>query len=183
MLPKGQGGTYWVSPNKDVAHGKKGVERIMAQRNSDNPFTGLVDVVSDMNRMWDRGSGRGSSTNKQRHTHADAWMPSIDIIARRENLLIRCALPGMTSDDVEVTYAGSTLTIAGKSGFAEDTDDGCEFYTKELDRGRFRRNITLPHGITGDDISVSLALGLLDISIPRPSESAEPNRLKITNGR
>ena len=67
-----------------------------------NPFRGIVDVMSEMNRMRELGrTGYETGQEDQRRTHATAWVPSTDIFARGRDLVIRISLgrePGGRGD-------------------------------------------------------------------------------------
>jgi hypothetical protein len=54
-------------------------------RDRRNPFHGLVDSISEWNRMREVGTGRiGPETGHEdrRRTHATAWVPATDVVAR-----------------------------------------------------------------------------------------------------
>src|SRR5688500_1235306 len=56
-----------------------------------NPFHGLVDSISEWNRMRELGSGRiGPETGHEdrRRTYATAWVPSTDVVARGRDLVM-----------------------------------------------------------------------------------------------
>ncbi|MDQ3659151.1 MAG: Hsp20/alpha crystallin family protein, partial [Actinomycetota bacterium] len=78
-----------------------------------NPFQGLIDVASEMNRM--RQLGRyGHEAGQEERTHATAWVPTADILARGRDLIIRIELAGVDRQDIEVTFHENTLTISGE---------------------------------------------------------------------
>ena len=68
---------------------------------SHNPFRGLMDHMSEMTRM--RQYFEGGGPEDQRRTHATAWVPTADIFAKGDDLVIRCELAGVERDDVEVS--------------------------------------------------------------------------------
>jgi HSP20 family protein len=68
-------------------------------RNRRTPFHGLVDSISEWNRMREVGSGRiGPETGHEgrRRTYATAWVPSTDVVARGRDLVIRVSLSGVS---------------------------------------------------------------------------------------
>ena len=77
-----------------------------------NPFHGLVDSISEWNRMREVGSGRiGPETahEDRRRTFATAWVPSTDVVARGRDLVIRVSLSGVSPEDVEITVRGGAV--------------------------------------------------------------------------
>ena len=89
---------------------------------------------------------RGGGEEDQRRTHATAWIPTADIFAKGEDLVIRCELAGVEQEDVEVSLSGGVLTIDGeRKGEPEDVS----YYARERYYGHFRRSMNLPEGIDG----------------------------------
>ena len=147
-----------------------------------NPFHGIVDAISEWNRMRELGSGRiGSETGQetQRRTHATAWVPSIDMFAKGEDLVIRVSLSGVYPEDVEITFSNGVLTVSGERKSELDEKAETDFYVRERYYGAFRRGWTLPAGIGEDDISADFENGLLEITIRGGVAAAKPRRIEI----
>jgi hypothetical protein len=79
-----------------------------------NPFRGLIDHMSEMTRMREYAEGGGQAQEDQRRTHATAWVPTTDIFARRNDLVIRCELAGVYQDDIDITVANGVLSVSGE---------------------------------------------------------------------
>ena len=56
-----------------------------------NPFRGVMDTMSEMARMREYAE-RGGGQEDQRRTHATAWVPTTDIFAVGDDLVVRCEL-------------------------------------------------------------------------------------------
>ena len=148
-------------------------------RGKRNPFHGLVDSISEWNRMRELGSGRiGPDTGHEdrRRTFATAWVPSTDVVARGRDLVIRVSLSGVYPEDVEITLSNGVLTVAGerRSGLGDAEEE--TFYARERYYGAFRRSWTLPAGINEDDIGADFENGLLEITVRGGAASAPPPR-------
>jgi len=148
-----------------------------------NPFHGLVDSISEWNRMRELGSGRiGSETGHEarRRTHATAWVPSTDVFAKGGNLVIRVSLSGVYPEDVEITLSNDVLTVFGERRSELEDSEEETFYVRERYYGAFRRNWTLPVGVSEDDISADFENGLLEITIRGGAAAPpEPRRIEI----
>lgn len=149
-----------------------------------NPFHGVVDAISEWNRMRELGSGRiGPETGHEarRRTHATAWVPSTDIFARGEDLVIRVSLSGVYPEDVEITFSNGVLTVSGER--RSELDEGeVTFYVRERYYGALRRSVTLPAGVDEDDISADFENGLVAITVRGAAAAAEPpRRIEIRN--
>ncbi len=141
-----------------------------------NPFHGLVDSISEWNRMRELGSGRiGPETGHEdrRRTHATAWVPSTDVFAKGGNLVIRVSLSGVYPEDVEITLSNDVLTVSGERRSELEDAEEETFYVRERYYGVFRRSWTLPAGVNENDVSADFENGLLEI-IVRGGAAAAP---------
>ena len=139
-----------------------------------NPFRGIVDTMSEMARMREYAEGGGQGEGPR--THATAWVPTTDIFAVGDDLVIRCELPGVRREDVEISLLGGALIIDGeRKGEPEAT----EYYARERYYGHFRRRIKLPEGIDGSKISASFDNGLLEVTVRGGVDHSEPERIEI----
>ncbi len=84
------------------------------QQHTHNPFRGFLDVMSEMNRMQHHWMLKDKPDMAGDRTHATAWVPHADIFAVDGDLVIRCELPGMGPNDVDVTVSSGVLTISGE---------------------------------------------------------------------
>jgi HSP20 family protein len=147
-----------------------------------NPFHGLVDSISEWNRMREVGSGRigpEAGHEDRRRTYASAWVPSTDVVARGRDLVIRVSLSGVSPEDVEITLSSDVLTVSGeRRGDPDDQDE--TFYVRERYHGIFMRSWTLPAGIREDEISADFENGLLEITVKGgAADVPEPRRIEI----
>ena len=152
-------------------------------RKQSDPFHGIVDAISEWNRMREVGLGRvGPETTRQedrQRTPATAWVPTTDIFARGDDLVIRVSLSGVDREDVRITLSNSVLTVSGERRSELDEGD-VSFYVRERYYGAFRRSITLPAGIDEDAISADFENGLLEVTVRGGATAApEPRRIQI----
>jgi HSP20 family protein len=147
-----------------------------------NPFHGVVDSIAEWNRMRQVGSGRVAPNleppQQQGRTHADAWVPSTDILAHDDDLVIRVSLSGVQPEDVNIAFSPGGLEVSGQRRSGPG-DDEATFYVRERHYGEFRRNWTLPTGVGEDDISAEFDNGLLEIRIKGGAVAAEPRSISI----
>jgi HSP20 family protein len=151
-------------------------------RERSDPFHGIVDAISEWNRMREVGAGRiGQETRQEdrQRTHATAWIPTTDIFARGQDLVIRVSLSGVDREDVSITLSDNVLTVSGER--RSELDEGeVDFYVRERYYGAFRRSITLPAGIDEDAISADYENGLLEVIVRGGATAApEPRRIQI----
>lgn len=148
----------------------------MAKGQQRQPFRGLFDAVAELNRM--REFWTGGAEAREGRTHATAWIPTMDIFATGEDLVIRCELAGIGRDDVAISLEQGALTIDGERTGAPD-EEGTTYYVRERHYGAFRRTINLPEGIDKGDITANLGDGLLEIRVMGAAAREEPERIEI----
>jgi len=147
---------------------------------STNPFEGITDFFSEMNRMRELGRGGREQVQEDRQrTHATAWVPATDIFANEGDLVIRVELAGVRPEDIDVTFSGGVLTISGTRRTELGTGGEDSFYIRERFYGAFRRAITLPAGTDDSQISAEFENGLVELAVKGGVSGAEPQRIAL----
>lgn len=144
-----------------------------------NPFDGVTDFFSELARLRSlgvRGVGEHGGEVTER-THADAWVPTTDILARGDDLVIRVELAGVDPDDVDLRFTQGVLTVSGTRRSSDDDD--AEFYVRERFYGEFRRVITLPEGTDASRIDAEFDDGLVEITVRGAVTGGEGSRISL----
>jgi HSP20 family protein len=150
----------------------------MSERQTD-PFRGFLDMTGEMNRMRQIGMyGYEAGQEERERTHATAWVPTTDIFARGEDLVIRVELAGVDRDDIELTLNDNVLTVSGERRRELDEEE-VSFYVSERYYGAFRRSMTLPSGIEEGRISAEFDNGLMEVTVRGGATVVQPRRIKI----
>ncbi|CAL9553379.1 hypothetical protein SUDANB121_04500 [Nocardiopsis dassonvillei] len=150
----------------------------MAPKKFTNPFHGVVDMITEMNRVSDAMASieTGQAGHRERG-YADAWSPSTDILARGEDLVIRCEVAGVYEEDVSVSLNHGVLTISGER--RRDEEGTVVYYSSERFMGTFRREIALPEGVTERDLEASYGEGLLEVVVRGAANAAAPKAISV----
>jgi HSP20 family protein len=144
-----------------------------------NPFEGVTDYFSELNRMRHTGvHGREGHQERQR-THASAWVPATDIYVQGNDLVIRVELAGVSPDDVNLGFAHGVLTVSGNRRPEFDGDAEAAFYVRERFYGEFRRVITLPEGTKAEDIMAEFDNGLVEITVRGGASHPDTSRIEL----
>jgi HSP20 family protein len=140
-----------------------------------DPVGEMVSLRSAMDRLFEdsfvspltwRTIGSGSDVT-----------PPIDVHETADDIVVTASLPGMRSDDVEITMTGQTLTLRGE--FKADGEIKRDQYLyRERRYGSFSRTVQLPVRVQGDQAKATFADGVLTLSIPK-SEEVKPRQIKI----
>jgi HSP20 family protein len=94
--------------------------------------------------------------------------------------IVRAEIPGLDPEhDLDVTVDNGVLHIAAEHREEEKIDEK-NYYRRELRHGRFRRDLTLPEGVTDADIKATYKDGVLEIRMTVPQAAdAKPNATKV----
>jgi HSP20 family protein len=106
-----------------------------------------------------------------------AWAPALDISERKDAYLVTVELPGVKTEDVEITFEGSLLTIQGERHPAGDPAAE-KVHRAERCYGAFRRSITMPRHVQADAIEATAHDGVLQILVPKALEM-HPKRIQV----
>lgn len=132
--------------------------------------------------MREVGSGRPGPEawrEDRQRTHATAWVPTTDIFAKGEDLVVRVWLSGVAREDVNITLSNGVLTVSGERRSELDEGD-VSFFVRERYYGAFRWSITLAAGIDEGAISAEFENGMLEITVRGGATAApEPRRIEI----
>jgi HSP20 family molecular chaperone IbpA len=74
---------------------------------------------------------------------AASWEPPIDVFESEHDLLIVVALPGVDTQDIEISSEGAVLRVAGVRRLPAAVR-GADIVRLEIPQGRFERRIRLP---------------------------------------
>jgi HSP20 family protein len=111
---------------------------------------------------------------------AEAWAPALDIAEREDAYLVTVELPGVKTEDVEITFEDGLLTIQGERHPAGDPAAE-KVHRAERRYGAFRRLITLPRHVQADAIEATARDGVLQILVPKAPEM-HAKRIQVQRG-
>jgi HSP20 family protein len=107
------------------------------------------------------------------------FVPRVNVRETKEAVEIEAELPGMDTEDVDLSVHGNNLWIRGekKDGKEEDRDG---YRVVERSYGRFERHIALPEHTDAEKIDASYKDGVLRITVPKTEES-KPKKIEVTS--
>jgi HSP20 family protein len=103
-----------------------------------------------------------------------------DVFHTDDRLTIRMDLPGVKSEDVDVTVQENTLVINGKRDFPYDGDK-VRFLRRGTFYGDFAQRVQLGKGLDVEKIAARFDNGVLELSIPY-AEEVQPRKISIEVG-
>lgn len=90
-------------------------------------------------------------------------------------LLVTAELPGLSREDIEVTFDGDYLVISGERTLEKDVDT----QYAEITSGSYSRSIQIPPTVNKDAVSATYKDGMLRLTLPL-KEEVKPKQIEIT---
>lgn len=111
-------------------------------------------------------------------TPARAFRAAADLYETATHLQVRCNLPGVAAENIQLSIEGRLLTVSGtpESGPLPDGKALIEYPT-----GSWKRSLKLHCDVDVDNIRAQTRNGVLDITLPKLSP-AGPRRIAVTSG-
>jgi len=91
-----------------------------------------------------------------------------------DHLYIEAEMPGVSENDVEVTFHNGSLFIRGE----RRPEEGRRYLYNGQTFGRFERVVTLPEAVNTDAVEATLSNGMLCITLPKNPE-AKPKKITL----
>lgn len=137
-----------------------------------NPWAEFERIRRGLNEL-----SQNLITEGKAHMPATVY-PPINMFETTTSLLIQAELPGITSEDLDVSIEGDTLSLQGKRQFQQDTDK-ISYHRREITIGNFSRSIALPIKVNLDTIKAKLIDGILTVTLDKADE-VKPRQITIS---
>ena len=99
-----------------------------------------------------------------------ATAPAVDIVETNDEFIVAADLPGVRREELELSVAGSLLSINGEKK-SELANDKRRIFRKETWAGSFNRTIDLPAEIDPDKVAAELKDGVLTVRVSKREEA------------
>jgi len=110
-------------------------------------------------------------------TASRSFAPSLDVYQDKDSVMVEATLPGVDPEKVEISIENDILTLSGKAEKKTEIDEE-NYYKKEIFRGTFHRQITLPASVDADKTKADYKDGVLKITAPK-KVSVKPKKVKV----
>src|SRR5215217_7352632 len=86
----------------------------------------------------------------------------VDVYAPPDEAIVIAAVPGMTPENLEITYPQNTRALAGSAPNVAESEQGQQAtgYLRELWSGQFQHTVTLPFEVEASQAEASFAHGI-----------------------
>lgn len=134
-------------------------------------FNELERMRGDMDRLFGQATGRPYWS-----THAGVF-PLVNVTEDQDHFHIRAEIPGMKSEEINISATGRNLTISGERKIASEGEN-VKYHRREREEGNFNRIIALPSDIQVDKIEAGYIDGILSVKIPK-AEETKPKKITV----
>ena len=131
-----------------------------------------LDRMLTLDRVFDQAFGSSLG--------ARVWVPAMDVAERKDAYVVQAELPGLSPDQVDVSFEKNVLTIRGTkpASFDATAEGELRIFAAERVSGSFERSVRLPEFVNAEKISASFSNGLLTVTVPK-AEAAQPRKIAI----
>lgn len=143
--------------------------------------------VADLEKLFDRMMDRLSNwrrplTNRWPESpsasdwfeQAEIRFPSVDLIDRDDEIVVRAEVPGIEKKDIDISMTDNLLTIKGNTSSEKKEEKG-NYHRHEISKSSFSRSILLPGAVDTAKAQANLKDGLLEINLPKIESSKKRN--------
>jgi HSP20 family molecular chaperone IbpA len=125
---------------------------------------------------------REAGTVEVERTHGGrAYVPTVDIIETKEELLLLADVPGACADGVEIDYERGRLTIQACVN-PRQPEERTQYLLREYGVGDFCRTFEVGEGVDASKIHAEIADGVLTVHLPKAA-ALKPRRISVTAGK
>ena len=132
------------------------------------------DVVDEIDRLRREMNNLFTTFG---HPAENATFPLMNVYDGKERLLVTAELPGLTKDQVKITFSEGVLTLAGEQKPLAAAKE-MAVIRRERSEGEFEKSLRIPTKVRHDGISASFVNGILTITLPK-AEEAKPKTITI----
>ena len=139
-----------------------------------NPARELLNAQTDLNRVFNNFFDRDLFETSFRR---GVWEPAVDISETADDFQFTADLPGLTKDDVKISYEDGVITVRGEKKHEKEEKEK-NFHRVERSYGVFERSFRLPNRIDVGKIEAKFKDGVLNLRLPK-AEEAKPKEIPI----
>ena len=103
--------------------------------------------------------------------------PAVDMYQTDDEVVVKAALPGFKTDEVQINVTGDVLTIRGEMKHEDEKKDKA-WHIREQRWSSFERSVALPTAIVPDRAEASFENGILTITFPK-AEEVKPKTISV----
>lgn len=105
------------------------------------------------------------------------FVPAIDLTETPKEFVVRCEVPGIHKENLDINLTGNMLRITGRR---EEIHEGAgeAYLWKERETGKFVRVLRLPTAVEEGKVEATYQDGILTVKLPKVA-AAVPSKILI----
>lgn len=160
-----------MSKVSKIDTGKSIEKKSSAPARAWNPFEEMDRMFeSYFSRNWMHPFSRSWQREGEVAAPFEGKMPSVDVIDRDKDILVKAELPGVDKKDIDVSVTNNTVTIKGSTSKEQKEEKG-DYYRCETSSGSYSRTLSLPADVNEDKVKAKYKDGVLELTMPKLHET------------
>ncbi len=135
------------------------------------PVREMMTLREAMDRLFDDAFTRPISMS------GGSVIPALDLYQTPNEVVVKVALPGLKSDDVQLAVTDNMLTLRGEFKHEAEQKEAT-YHIREQRHGAFERSVMLPTDVQTDKAKADFENGVLTITLPK-AEAVKPKTINI----
>lgn len=138
------------------------------------PFRDMISLRNAMDRLFEDSFVRPSRLWPEMGMGESSL--EIDMYQTDNDVVVKAAIPGMKSEEVDISLTGDLLTIKGDYKEEEEVKEK-DYFRKERRYGSFHRSIRIPVPVNDSKADAIFEDGILTLTLPKVEE-VKPKQIK-----
>ncbi len=134
---------------------------------------GVTSLRDAMDRLFEDSVVRSSGL----FPALRAEQPAVDMYQTDTDVVVKASLPGMKSEDVDISVTGDVITLKGEHKEEHEVNED-NYFRKEMRYGSFTRSLPIPVAVNVDKAEAEFQDGVLTVKMPKTEES-KPKAVKV----
>ncbi|MBT8835099.1 Hsp20/alpha crystallin family protein [Lactobacillus delbrueckii subsp. bulgaricus] len=137
------------------------------------------DLMNRYNDLFDQIGGWLDNSKDLLDSHAFRNILQSDVAEDEHEYTVKIDVPGMSKDDIHLSYTDGILTIsAHRSTFKDDSNKKKNILRQERSEGSVSRSFSLPN-VDKKGISAKLDGGVLTVTLPKVAPEENEDTITI----
>ena len=137
----------------------------------------MMEPMADLDRLRQEVSRLFDTFTAPAPAFSSRVYPSINITEDDDNYYLRAELPGVKSEDLELTVVGNRVSVRGERKI-DSAKEGADYHRREREGGVFRRTVSLPTEVASNKVNAEMKDGILKVTLPKQAE-AKARKIEI----
>ncbi len=134
-----------------------------------------ADSLASVQREMEQYFGHLLNGHPENQTQVRGWRPNVAMWEDADKAYIEVELPGVKTEDVDITVHNGVLQISGQRKAPEQER---KYAVNDRVYGQFGRAIALPEDVDTESIDAQLVDGVLHVALTKKPE-AQPKKISI----